>query len=65
MTRFLMVSAAALLLAGCVAQWPSNRIGPRWSGGPNVSPIQGNAPSMPGGNAASGDPIGAVHGIGY
>ena len=28
----------ALILSGCVANWPSNRTGPRWTSGPNMQP---------------------------
>jgi hypothetical protein len=50
---------SAFLLSGCVAQWPSHRTGPRFSSGPNLSPMS-SAPSYNGGDA-----IGQIHGIGY
>ena len=65
MKHVLTIALAALLLTACVAQWPSPRSGPRWVGGPDVHPLNASAPSMPAGNSASGDPFGAVHGIGY
>ena len=65
MKHVLTIALSTLLLAGCVAQWPSHRTGPRWTDGPNVQPLHASAPSMPAGNSASGDPIGAIHGIGY
>ena len=58
MKHVLTIALAALLLTGCVAQWPSHRTGSRWVGGPDVHPLNASALTMPAGNSASGDPIG-------
>jgi hypothetical protein len=59
MRLIVTIALSALLLAGCIAQWPSNRTGPRFTGGPNLSPTN-PAPTYSGGDA-----IGQIHGIGY
>jgi Prokaryotic membrane lipoprotein lipid attachment site len=58
MRRIVTIAVSVLLLSGCIAQWPSNRTGPRFTGGPDISPISA-APSYSGGDA-----IGQIHGIG-
>jgi hypothetical protein len=58
MRSIVTIALSALLLSGCVAHWPSHRTGPRFSSGPNLSPIS-NAPSYSGGDAP-----GQIHGIG-
>jgi hypothetical protein len=37
MKRILVIALSALMLAGCVAEWKSNRTGPRWKEGPGTS----------------------------
>jgi hypothetical protein len=34
----LAVALSALMLCGCVANWHSNRTGPRWTEGPGTTP---------------------------
>ncbi len=40
MRKALTLLLAALLLSGCVAEWKSNRTGPRWKEGPGTTPPQ-------------------------
>lgn len=46
MKQLLVIALSALTLAGCIAEWPSNRSGPRFSGGPDIGPYYdvSNAP---------------------
>jgi hypothetical protein len=37
MTRLLAIALSALLLSGCIAEWKSDRTGPRWNDQPNAS----------------------------
>ena len=47
MRRILTIALCALLLSGCVAQWPSNRSGARFTEGPGMQPFyQGGATPM-------------------
>jgi hypothetical protein len=34
----IVVALSALMLSSCVANWPSNRTGPRWKDGPGTTP---------------------------
>ena len=49
MKQLLVIALCGLMLAGCVAQWPSNRTGPRFSGGPDLGPYydSSRAPAPP------------------
>jgi len=38
MKLILIVALSALMLSSCVANWPSNRTGPRWKDGPGTTP---------------------------
>jgi hypothetical protein len=59
MKPVLAIAVAALMLSGCVVQWPSHRTGPRFTTGPNGSLIS-TAPTY-----AGVDAPGQIHGIGY
>jgi hypothetical protein len=60
MRLILTIALSALMLSGCVANWPSNKTGPRWrdggnvgsamdsGGGSNVNAGQGSSPMGPG-----------------
>jgi|GEM_PF-4970245 len=37
MTRLLAIALSTLLLSGCMAEWKSNKTGPRWMDQPNAS----------------------------
>jgi hypothetical protein len=39
MRLILTIALSALVLTGCIANWPSNRTGPRWAGGPDIGPF--------------------------
>ena len=58
MRLILTIAISALVLSGCVANWPSNRTGPRWTGGPpgSFNDNGGLPPNNP-------DPIGVIHGF--
>lgn len=58
MKHLLTIALCTVMLCGCVAQWPSNRTGPRFTSGPNLSPISA-APS-----GGGGEGYGQIHGIG-
>jgi hypothetical protein len=46
MKRLLVIALSALMLSGCIAEWPSKRSGERWTGDYGGS-----------GPAGSGDPV--------
>jgi hypothetical protein len=39
MRQILTIALSALLLCGCIAEWKSNRTGPRWNDGPHTTPM--------------------------
>lgn len=39
MRQILMIAVSALVLSGCMAQWPSNRTGPRFKDAPGLQPF--------------------------
>lgn len=49
MRKAIALFLAALLLSGCVAQWKSNKTGPRWHDGPGTTP----PPDVESGTAAT------------
>jgi hypothetical protein len=51
MRLILTITLSALMLSGCMANWPSHRTGPRWQGQPSDN---SNAnPPPPGGGGCS------------
>jgi hypothetical protein len=42
MKRILVVALSALMLSGCIAEWKSNRTGPRWKDQPASQPFSAN-----------------------
>jgi hypothetical protein len=38
MRHFLIIAVSALILSGCIAQWPSNRTGPRFHDDTGLAP---------------------------
>ena len=47
MRLILTVALCALTLSGCMANWPSHRTGPRWTGGPADAPFYQGGMSTP------------------
>jgi len=47
MRLILTIALSTLMLAGCVANWPSHRTGPRFTSGPGFTyPDQGLTPPL-------------------
>jgi hypothetical protein len=58
MRRILTIVVSALMLSACMANWPSNNHGPRWTGGPGTdsSVNGGNTPTVSNSGSAPGVP---------
>jgi PBP1b-binding outer membrane lipoprotein LpoB len=44
MRRFLAIALSALMLSGCMAEWKSNKTGPRWKEQPAATPFNNPNP---------------------
>ena len=44
MRHILTIALSIFVLSGCMAEWPSNRTGPRFNEGPNLQPFYDSNP---------------------
>jgi len=57
MKQFLVIALVAVMLSGCMVNWPSNRTGSRWKDQPIYNGYQNYTPPLENSGVGSREPV--------